>query len=226
MTQLIQTIQADFDRIALLADQSWDHNTHYHSYLLEKVPSRCRAALEIGCGTGAFSRLLAQRSQRVIALDLSAQMIRIAKERSTDYPNIAFEVADAMTREFSDEEFDCVVSIATLHHLPAEMMLRKIKSMLKAGGAFIGLDLFRVEGLSDVLASALAFPANVPLRLIKTGRLRERYELRRAWSEHAKHDSYLTMTQARDLCASILPGAEVKRHLFWRYSIIWNKIAS
>jgi ubiquinone/menaquinone biosynthesis C-methylase UbiE len=224
VNQSRETVRADFDRIALLSDESWNHNNHYHNYLMNNVPAHCKAALEIGCGLGAFSRLLAERSEQVLALDLSPQMIDIAKERSKQYPNINFEVADALTREFPDEEFDCIVSIATLHHLPLETMMRKIKRMLKVGGTFIGLDLFRVEGLSDVFLNAVAFPTNAALRFIKTRKLKESYETRRAWAEHAKTDSYLTMTEVREISASVLPGVEVKKHLFWRYSIIWNKV--
>jgi ubiquinone/menaquinone biosynthesis C-methylase UbiE len=223
VSQSRETVRADFDRIALLSDESWNHNNHYHSYLMKRVPSNCRTALEIGCGMGTFSRLLAERSEQVLALDLSPQMIRLAEERSKQYPNINFEVADALTREFRDEEFDCIVSIATLHHLPMETMMRKIKRMLKVGGTFIGLDLFRVEALSDVFINAVAFPTNAALRIIKTGKLREPYEIRRAWAEHAKTDSYLTTTEVREISTNILPGVEVKKHLFWRYSIIWNK---
>ena len=191
---------------------------------MKRVPAGCKTALEIGCGSGAFSRLLAERSEQVVALDLSPQMIRIAKERSKQYPNINFEVADAITREFPDEEFDCIVSIATLHHLPLEIMMRKIKKMLRVGGTFIGLDLFRIEGMSDVFTSAVAFPTNAALTFIKTGRLRQSRETRRAWAEHAKTDSYLTVTEVREASASLLPGVEVKKHLFWRYSMIWNRV--
>ena len=223
VNQSPETVRADFDRIALLPGESWDHNNHYHGYLMKRIPASCKTALEIGCGLGAFSRLLAERSEQVLALDLSPQMIRVAKERSEQYPNINFEVADAITREFRDEEFDCIVSIATLHHLPIETMMRKIKRILKVGGTFIVLDLFRMEGLSDVFTSAVAFPTNAALRFIKTGKLREPYETRRVWAEHAKTDSYLTLTELREISASILPGVEVKKHLFWRYSMVWNR---
>jgi hypothetical protein len=60
-------IQADFDRIALLSTDAWDHNSHYHSFLLKHVPSPRAEALDIGCGTGSFARLLAQRCKRVLA---------------------------------------------------------------------------------------------------------------------------------------------------------------
>jgi hypothetical protein len=54
------TVQEDFDRIALVSGEDWDHNRHYYAYLLSHVPEGCGSALEIGCGTGSFTRLLAQ----------------------------------------------------------------------------------------------------------------------------------------------------------------------
>ena len=119
----VATIQADFDRLALLSSEKWDHNNHYHRFLLRQVPQRCRNVLEIGCGTGMFARLLARRAEHVLALDLSPQMISLARERSGQYANIDFQVADVLAWEFSPEQFDCIVSIATLHHLPMEEWL-------------------------------------------------------------------------------------------------------
>jgi len=223
MAESMPKIRADFDRIALLSRNGWNHNSHYHDFLLRQLPPHCANALEIGCGTGAFSRLLAKRSDRVLALDLSPQMIRIAKERSEQCSNIDFQVTDAMTWEFPAEQFDCVASIATLHHLPIEETLSKMQEALKVNGTLIILDLFQEEGLSDVLTSTLAVPASIILRLIKTGRLREPHEVREAWAEHGRSDSYPTLSQIRQVCVSVLPGTRVKKHLLWRYSIVWKK---
>jgi ubiquinone/menaquinone biosynthesis C-methylase UbiE len=223
MAELMPKIRADFDRIALLSGDAWGHNSHYHDFLIKQLPPHCTDALEIGCGTGAFSRLLASRSDRVLALDLSPQMICIAKERSEQYPNIDFQIADAMMWEFPSEQFDCVASIATLHHLPLEETLSKMAEALKINGTLIILDLFEAEGPSDVLTSALAVPAHIILRLIKTGHLREPREVREAWAEHGRSDSYPTLSQIRQICASVLPGAKVRKHLLWRYSITWKK---
>jgi ubiquinone/menaquinone biosynthesis C-methylase UbiE len=216
-------IQADFDRIALLSNDEWTHNSHYHAFLLKHVPLHCTEALEIGCGTGGFARLLAQRAERVVALDLAPQMIRIARDRARQLANIEFQVADAATWQFPDERFDCIVSIATLHHLPLGEMLSKIKRSLTANGILLVLDLFRGEGPSDVLASMLAAPVSAALKLIKLGRLRESAEARAAWAAHGRHESYLSLSEIRKTCASILPGAVVTRHLLWRYSIVWKK---
>ena len=150
-------------------------------------------------------------------------MIQIAGERSKAYSNIKFQVADAMTWEFPIEQFDCVVSIATMHHLPLAETLTKMRDALKVDGVLIILDLFQEQGLVDALTSALAVPVHVVLRLLRTGRLRQPREVREAWAEHGRHDSYLTLSQIRQVCAAVLPGAKVRKHLLWRYSITWKK---
>lgn len=221
--QTPESIQSDFDRIALLSGENWDHNAHYHGYLLGQIPKQCRQILEIGCGTGEFSRLLAARAGRVLALDLSPQMIRLARERSKLYPNIEFVKDDVLTYHLPDGQFDCIATLTTLHHLPLEIILRKISKALKPGGVFVCLDLYQRANLRDLLFDGVAYPTNLLLRLIKTGKPRPPREVREAYAEHGKTDAYLTLPQIRQLCADILPGALVRRHLFWRYSIIWKK---
>ncbi len=223
--EAMSTIRADFDRIALLSGEAWDHSSQYHDFLLRHIPSPCRESLEIGCGAGAFSRLLAKPSDRVLALDLSPNMIRIAKERSALFPNIDFQVADVMSRELPAENFDCIATVATLHHLPIAEVLPKIKRSLKVNGVLLILDLFQAEGLFDAVTSTLAVPVSMGLKLIRHGRMMAPRHVREAWAEHGRHDSYLTLAQVHKVCADILPGAEVKKHLLWRYSIIWKKVA-
>ncbi|MFN8598452.1 MAG: methyltransferase domain-containing protein [Anaerolineae bacterium] len=214
-------IQTDFDRLAVLSTDGWDHNRHYHPFLLRHMPARCEKALDIGCGTGAFSRLLAQRAQHVLALDLSSQMIRLARERSIDFGNIEYQVADVLKTDLPSNHFDCIVSIATLHHLPFEALLEKMKSALRPGGVLLVLDLFKAESIADFALSIPAIPWNFALRLWKEHRLRPPSEVRAAWAEHGRTDAYLTLAQVRQGCVRILPGACITRHLLWRYSIVW-----
>src|SRR5437016_5240835 len=105
----MSSIEKDFDRLALLDDEGWTQNNNYHDFLLRQVPHGCVNALEIGCGTGAFSRRLAQGTQRVRAIDLSGEMIRVARSRSTQLSNIDFEVADVMSCDLPAAHFDCIV---------------------------------------------------------------------------------------------------------------------
>jgi ubiquinone/menaquinone biosynthesis C-methylase UbiE len=221
--QTTKTIQSDFDRIALLPEAGWNHNAHYHARLLNRIPARCGRALEIGCGTGEFSRLLAARAESVLAIDLSPQMIRLARERSKLHPNVEFVNADVLTYQLPDEHFDCVATLTTLHHLPAERALGIIKKTLKPGGVFVCLDLYRRSNLNDLLFDGVAYPLNILLRLLKTGRPRPPREVREAYAMHGETDEYLTLSQVGSVCAEVMPGARVSRHLFWRYSVVWKK---
>jgi ubiquinone/menaquinone biosynthesis C-methylase UbiE len=217
------SIQADFDRIALVSEDGAAHNDHYHNFLLRHLPARCDQALEIGCGTGTFSRRLAARSDRVVAIDLSPEMIRLARERSAEFPNVEFQLADVLDLPLPAESFDCIASIATLHHVPYREILLKLKTALKRNGVLLVLDLFEPQGLPDQLLNLVALPVSVGLRFKNYGRLRRSREERAAWAAHEVHDLYPTMSEARSLCAEIIPGAQIKKHLLWRYSIVWQK---
>ncbi|MCA1557885.1 MAG: methyltransferase domain-containing protein [Acidobacteria bacterium] len=226
MSDATSRIRAEFDRIALVTNHSgWSQNGHYHDFLLRHVPAGCKRALEIGCGAGGFARLLAAHSESVLALDLSPEMIRIARtQQSKELANIDFQVADVVSSELPDDEFDCIVSVTTMHHLPFASVLSKMKRALKPSGVILILDLYQSEGFYDAVTRALAYPVSVSLRLVNQGRLRPPAEVRRAWAEHEKYDSYLTLAEIRRACAEILPGARVRKHLLWRYSIVWKKI--
>jgi hypothetical protein len=85
------------------------------------------------------------------------------------------------------------------------------------------LDLVESNSLSERMLDATGMGVSVSLRLIHNGRLKPPAEVRKAWEEHGKHDSYLTLNQVRTLADQILPGAQVKRHLLWRYSLVYHK---
>lgn len=228
----MSAIEKDFDRLALLDDNGWTQNNHYHEFLLPYVPADCSNALEIGCGAGTFSRRLAERSQHVMALDLSAEMIRVARSRSAHLQNLEYRRAEVMACDLPSEGFDCVATIATLHHLPLREVVLKLKQSVKPGGVLLVIDLFEPErnlltfaGLRDGLLNVAAMGISVSLRLIHNGRLKPPKEVRAAWEEHGKTDSYPTLQEVRALCAEILPGAQIQQHLLWRYSIVWRKRA-
>jgi|LSQX01.2.fsa_nt_gb SAM-dependent methyltransferase len=222
-----ERVRRDFDRIAHLPGEgSWDHNSHYHPFLLRQLPAQVGRALEVGCGTGQFARLLAERAEAVLGLDLSPEMIALARERSARLPNVEFLVADALSWEYPREAFDCVASIATLHHLPLGPMLERFRDTLRPGGTLLILDLQESCGGADRLLDAFAVPANLALRLLHTGHLREPAEVRAAWDEHGADERYLTLSEVREAAERVLPGARARRHPLWRYSLVWRKPTS
>jgi SAM-dependent methyltransferase len=220
-----ERIRADFDRLALLTDDRWDHNLHHHGFLLARVPRPCRDALEIGCGAGAFSHALAARAERVLALDLSAEMIRAARAREPRRANLTFELADVTDWPFPRECFDCIASVATLHHLDPRGLLPRLRDALRPGGVLLVLDLVADESPVDWARSGVAVLVNCALHLLHSGRLRDPKPVREAWQAHARGETYLRLSEVQEICRDLLPGAEVRRHLLWRYSILWRKPA-
>ena len=135
-----------------------------------------------------------------------------------------------MSWNFRSETFDCIASLATFPHVPLRETLSRMRDSLKIGGVLLVLDLFvrernvfKPEGLFDLVLNAVAIPTSVSLRFLHNGRLLPPREVRTAWAVHEQHDTYPTMNEVRMLCAEILPGARVKKHLLWRYSIVWRK---
>jgi ubiquinone/menaquinone biosynthesis C-methylase UbiE len=228
----MSTIERDFDRLALLDESNWTGNNHYHQFLLQHVPVACIDALEVGCGTGMFSRRLAEKANHVTAIDLSSEMIRIARARSARAQNLDYLWADVMSCELAGKTFDCIVTIATLHHLPQRAAIAKLKQILRPNGVLLVLDLFEPErslfkfrGWVDATSNLLAMGVSGSLRLVNNGRLKPPAAVRAAWAEHGKTDRYATMQEVRALCAEILPRAQIRQHLLWRYSIVWrNKV--
>ena len=218
-----QQIREEFDRIALLKERYGSVSDNYRNYLIQQLPPPFQNALEIGCGTGEFTRLLATRARSVVAIDLSSQMIRLAKSQSANCPNIEYLTGDVMGLSLPAEGYDCIVSMATLHHLPLVEALLKIKDALKPNGVLIIHDLAAADGLVEYATSALAYPVSVARRFWKTGQLRAAREVREAWAEHGRDEVYLTLAEVREMCRRYLPEARIERHLLWRYTVVWHK---
>jgi len=99
-----------------------------------------RRILDMACGVGYGSHLLAQRypDATVVGVDLSAEAVGYARDRY-QLPNLTFVAADAM-RYLADATFDAVVSLETIEHLPdPEAFLRHVtRTLLASKGMFVG----------------------------------------------------------------------------------------
>jgi ubiquinone/menaquinone biosynthesis C-methylase UbiE len=221
--RIMQQVREDFDRLAVLMADEYGAPDRYANYLLRHVPVGCNHALEIGCGLGSFARLVARRARQVTAIDLSPQMIKFARERSTAYANLQFVPGDFLKLDLPAEAYDCIVTVATLHHLPSAEVLARMKSLLRAGGVLVIHDLLATDGYVDYAFNAVRLSVNMALRFFQRGRFRQRPEVRRAWEEHGKHESYLKAKEVRAMRDEHLPGGRVYSHLLWRYTIIWRK---
>ena len=119
------------------------------SHLIEELrrelkrlpPSQNLRALEIGCGPGRLLRPLSPHFAEIHGLDVSDEMIALARQRLRDLPNVHLHVTTGSTlAPFADESFDFVYSYAVFQHIPdREIILnyfREVARVLKAGGIF------------------------------------------------------------------------------------------
>jgi ubiquinone/menaquinone biosynthesis C-methylase UbiE len=109
---------------------------------LRRVPARQRSqwkALEIGCGPGRLMRPLSRYFAEIHGVDVSDEMIALARERLRDIPNAHPHVSDgASLAEFPDGWFDFVYSYAVFQHVPSRDVIaaymRETHRVLKTGG--------------------------------------------------------------------------------------------
>ncbi len=74
--------------------------------------------LEIGCGVGRFIKPLAARFAHVCGVDISEEMIRVAREYCSDLDNVELLTNDGSTlRDFEDDSFDYCVSAGVFQHI-------------------------------------------------------------------------------------------------------------
>ena len=109
---------------------------------LRRVPLEQRGAwkaLEIGCGPGRLMRPMSRHFVEIHGVDVSDEMIALAREKLRDVPNAHPHATDgASLAQFADDSFDFVYSYAVFQHIPSREVvyqyLREIRRVLKAGG--------------------------------------------------------------------------------------------
>jgi SAM-dependent methyltransferase len=114
-----------------------------HVFLAEVAfPANARV-LEVGCGTGVLTRVLAGWPDvgEVVGIDPSPSFLAKARELARDLPNITFREADGRSLPFEDEAFDVVVFDSTLSHVPGpERALAEAFRVLRPRGWLAAFD--------------------------------------------------------------------------------------
>lgn len=105
---------------------------------LKRLPGR-DAALEIGCGPGRLLKPMSRHFRAVQGVDVSDEMIRLARERLRDVPNAHVHATTGSDLSlFPDDTFDFVYSYAVFQHIPSREVvfryLEESRRVLKPGG--------------------------------------------------------------------------------------------
>lgn len=93
--------------------------------------------LEIGCGAGMFTEMFAETGARIVAVDISPELLETARRRGVTKGRVEF--VQARLEDWStDVRFDAVIGSSILHHLDVPAALKKLHELLRPGG-YLGL---------------------------------------------------------------------------------------
>ncbi|NOX88995.1 MAG: class I SAM-dependent methyltransferase [Calditrichaeota bacterium] len=92
-------------------------------------PKKGMRVLEVGCGTGANLKLYRQAGCRVYGIDLSPSMIAVAQKKLEN--NAHLVTGDAALMPFTDDHFDLVIAMLTLHEIGESHRLPIVKEMVR-----------------------------------------------------------------------------------------------
>ncbi len=133
-----------YDALAWFYDRYWGREFHQRALValdnivLRGLPPHARV-LDLCCGTGHLTEILAGRGFSVVGVDGSTGMLRFARERA---PQASFIAADARTFELGEEKFDLVLStFDSMNHITDPRALaqtfRRVHGTLAEGGSFV-----------------------------------------------------------------------------------------
>jgi SAM-dependent methyltransferase len=204
----------------------WDHNAYYHRLLLRQLPNPCTRVLDVGCGAGAFAAELAKRAEHVDALDRSPVMIEAARQMTP--ANVTCILGDVMRGPLPAEHYDAIVSVTALHHLPLDDALRRLSRALRPGGVLAAVALPRHDLARELPAELLAATGHrvlgVAFAVLRASGHGGWYRLGPSHATMPKVlDPLLTTRQVRQHATATLPGAQVRRLIFWRYLLLWKR---
>ncbi|MFJ3190599.1 class I SAM-dependent methyltransferase [Streptomyces halstedii] len=217
MTTLLPRIMRALDQFH--ADRPWDHNAHYHRWILRQLPRRYGSALDIGSGSGDLARLLASRSGAVHGIDVDPTITERAREFTDPAVPVTFTVGDAL-EEVPPGPYDVITCVATIHHVPFDDALIRFRQHLAPGGTLVVVGVYRPRSLSDHLIDAVAIPANLVVAWIRN---KGRKAPRPASMTAPTRPATMTFADMVREARQALPGARLHRRLFWRYTLLWHQ---
>jgi len=197
----------------------WNASAHYHAWLLSRVPSSARTALDVGCGDGRFTRLLAARGLDVDAIDRDRAMLDAA--RGGPPSRTRWIQGDVLSPDapMRAEGYDVVVAVATLHLMPDAGALARLRALVRVDGTLLIVGLYRAESTYESVLSLMALPLHLAIGAYRS---RRRDPLIRYDSRMPIGAPLDRLRDIRATAGAELPGARVRRRMFWRYTLEWR----
>ncbi len=198
----------------------WSHNDAYAALVLHHA-RRVRAAggteaLDVGCGTGNLVRRLAGVFPEVTGIEPDVPTAALARRTTTDLTNV--RILTQPFDEFHGNRYDLITFVAVLHHLPLEATLEKARELLRPGGRLVVVGLSR-EAPADLPWSIASVILNPIVGTVLHPRRSTETPTQMTAPVAMAAESFEEIALAAQ---RILPGARLRRGLFWRYTLSWH----
>lgn len=192
----------------------WNHNSAYHPWLLGIVAGQPRPrVLDVGCGDGLLLERLAPLADAAVGLEPDSATARRAAERVAHLPHARVE-KESFADHSPEHPYDVIIFVASLHHMDLTAALTKARELLAPGGQLLVVGLAANRSPADWIISALQV---LPVRL-------------GSWLHGETRDIGVPVAAPRESLAEIrstarqlLPGARIRRGLYYRYLLRWTK---
>lgn len=194
-------------------DDYWNHNSAYHPWLVDIAARHHGDVLDVGCGEGLLAQRLATVSRRVVGIDADPISVWRAAQRLQPIGNATVEHARFQDLDEAERRYDLITFVASLHHLPLRDALHKARQMLRPAGQLAVVGLSANKSIADWVWAGACVPA------ARVGGFLHR-ETRDIGVPVA--DPREGLDEIRRVAADVLPGAVVRRGLYYRYRLLWR----
>ena len=196
----------------------WNHNAAYYPWLRRQLDrAAAKNILDVGCGDGSLARFLASTGRQVLGIDPDPAAVARALERTGEGENARFLSVPFEEFKAPPDSLDGIVFVASLHHMEGEGAIRKAKELLKPGGLLLVVGLASPSGPGDWALEALrVLPAKLGTLFHQGNATSEELGLRTSYN-------FPKMAEVRALIRRELPGAKLRRGLYYRWLLRWTK---
>ena len=195
----------------------WNHNDHYHKWILRRTPRRPgpMTVLDVGCGRGDLVDRFRERNLEVTGIDPDPEMARIAGSRFAGAQTVT--IHDSAFEQVH-QPFDVITMVASLHHQPLTDAFTHAHKLLKPNGRLLIVGLAKPQSMTDLVYDVVSSALNPLVALTK--RLRGNSERP---PEVPMRDPDETFGEIATVARRLLPGVKIRRRLFFRYTLEWAK---
>jgi len=190
----------------------WNHNTAYHPWLIGIAERHNGDVLDVGGGDGLLAQRLSVVSRSVTAIEPDPTAAQRAADRLAGYTSVAVVNTELRRYASGGQQFDLITFVASLHHIDLRASLRKARAMMSQTGEIAVVGLAANKSLVDWVWALACLPAvrigsrlhreTPDIGVVMTDPLESLSEIRRAADE-------------------VIPGASVRRTLYYRYLLRW-----